>query len=349
MTIEGAIREDAHDVDQGMDGLDEDFDEIEKGFIDAEYEDGKDLSEERDEEADAGEDEDPSDDTSEDEVDDEVEPEDKPEDDAKKEAKSKVAEDDAEVVHTVDGKEIRATVRDVKRLLGQEAALTQRSMRVAEKDRSVDAQLDWLKGTLGPIKAAAEARWNDYKDTDLYIASSEMDRETFKVFRRDYEAAEADVKYVQDMEAKIARVAEIRGEQAYGEAVQAAHTAINDKSSLYHIEGWSKELYDGLLNYGHSELKLDPKELDRKTDPLVFKLLHLLKANADDRAKRQALRDKAKGAKPTVPTTTRVKVTAPGAASAPRQKGEVDTTALGRLKKTGKARHADAVFEAFVD
>lgn len=352
MTIERAIREDAHDVDQGMEGVDEFFDDTEKAFLDAEFEDGESLSETGEEEADVAEEEDPSeDDVTEQDRSEDPDSEDDASDDAPedKTPKAKIAEDDAEIVTTVDGKEVRATVKDVRRLLGQEAKLTQRSMQVADKDRSVDAQLDWLKGTLGPLAKAAEARWAEYKDANLYLAAQEMDRATFKVFQADYEQAKADYGYVQGLQAKIAQGSAARQQEAYNEAVKAVHAAVNDAESTVHIPGWSQELYGSLLNYAENELKLDPRAIDKGTDPVVFKLLHLLKTEAEAKAKVKSLRDKAKGAKPAVPTTTRVKVTAPGAQSALKKKGEVDSSAEARLKKTGRGRDADRVFEQFVD
>lgn len=350
-----AIHEDASDVTHG-DDYEGDFDPT-QAFLDMDEPAQKSKTSSprkgHDEDADvdqsdSGEDEtgDEDVDTSEEADETETDPEDgDTEDDAQKKTAKRTAEDDDEIVTTVDGKEVRATVKDVRRLLGQEAALTRKSMETAEVRRSADAERTYLAEVMKPLLTQAQARWNEYKDANLYLEAQRMDAETFKVFEADHRAARENLEFVSGETQRLTQLSNVRTQEARRAQVQAAHEAIRTEGHAAHIPGWSAEVYESLRTYGIKELGITQADMDAETNPLVFKLLHLQKAANADKAKAAKVQEKAKAAKPATSTTSRIKVVAPNAASGGSKAADRDT-AMSRLSRSGKISDAAKAFEA---
>lgn len=108
-----------------------------------------------------------------------------------KETPKKVLEDEAVVKVKVGDKELEVSVKDLKRLYGQEAALTEepRSCRQAQRSRAEHAQGSGYAGE--DVQHKALERYT-YAEIDMLVASKTLDAEQFAALRKEAQAAYED-------------------------------------------------------------------------------------------------------------------------------------------------------------
>ena len=77
----------------------------------------------------------------------------------------------------------QVSVNDLKRLYGQEAAITKKSQAIASQRKEVEAQGLKYASALETLQKRAEERWKPYSDIDFYVASQKMDEKEFQALR----------------------------------------------------------------------------------------------------------------------------------------------------------------------
>lgn len=196
------------------------------------------------------------------------EDEDSDEDGDKPKAKAKVADEDAEVAITVDGKEHRVSVKELKRLYGQEAALTQKSQAIAEQRRAIETQGLYLAKILNDRYEAAKQKVAKYKDVDLFRASRELEPEEFDALRAAKEGAESELKAL-----------EIEGQEFLKRATETRQQLLRNqaKESLKvitkAIPEWSDEVYGKVRTYAVSQ-GMDADLVNEVVDPGAIIMMH---------------------------------------------------------------------------
>ena len=200
---------------------------------------------------------------------DDAEGEDDDAEEGTEEAKApKVADDDAEVVLTVDGKEVRASVKDLKRLYGQEAALTQKGQALANQRKVVEAQSMYVAKVLQDRYEAAKAQADKYANVDLFRASRELDPEDFDALRSAKELAESEVKKLeQEGQTFMKQATETRNQMLR----EQAKTALKEITKA--IPEWSDELYGKIRTYAVKQ-GMDPDIVNEVVDPGAIVLMH---------------------------------------------------------------------------
>lgn len=231
-----------------------------------------DLDKEGGEEDDEGEDGDDDDDGDE-------------EDEDEGEQEAPEVSDDVEVKVTVDGKEQAFTVGQLKRLAGQEAALTRKSQEVANRRRQAETLLEQQTAALETMAERAWKRFEPYKDIDFNLAAQQYEPEVYKALREDAMSAFNDVKfYKEELKTLGQRRAEHEDRVLREQAAETVKTLQDPDKG---IPGFSREMFSKLRDYALSVGA--PEEVVNKTvDPLVWKLLH--KAMQYDADKAQAAR-----------------------------------------------------------
>jgi hypothetical protein len=283
--------------------------------------DGADATEDEDDVETDDSDEDPeegSDDEDEDDSD-----EDTDEDDSEDAPKAIEADDDAEVAVIVDGKEHRVSVKDLKRLYGQETALTQKAQALASQRRLIEAQGLFYAKTLQDRHSKAVAQAQKYANVDLFRASRELEPDEFDALRSAKENAESEVialeregnefiTSAQQTKANLLR------EQAR-ESLKVLSAAIPD---------WSDDLYGKIRTYAVSQ-GMDVDSVNEIVDPGAIQMIH--KAMRFDEAQKKSPSVKKKIAK---------------APSKVVKKGETQTT----TKSSGlKAQRQKALMSGDID
>lgn len=202
----------------------------------------------------------------EEEADDSEESEEEPEEEEKK--PSKVLKDDTIVKVTVDGEELDVPVKDLKRLYGQEKALTRKSQEVAEKRKAADATAERLNASYKKLYDKAAERFKPYAEIDMLVASTQLDKEQFAALRKEAQAAYEDFRFVSeeaDNFLKQQREEFTKNQQA------AAQEAI--KVLKADIPNWSQSLYDQIREFAIGK-GMAPEVVNNLVDPMAIKILN---------------------------------------------------------------------------
>ncbi len=282
----------ALDIDDAADAILGRWDDGETlSEVEAEDATSEDLAEtevDEDDEIDDGEDdqdelelEDPDEDDTEDEdVDDDIDEDDEEDDEPL------AASDDQIVDIAVNGESKQVSVKDLKRLYGQEASLTKKSQDLATQRKQSEEQLAQTQMSYQKLLERAEARYKPYADIDMLVASREMDAETFSQLRQDAKQAEDDLKFLQEESGQLVSQAQQQHQQATREAAADCVKVLQEQ-----LPDWGNELYADIRDYAVKS-GLPKDQVDQYTDPQVIMLIN--KARLYDQSKESANSKKAK-------------------------------------------------------
>ena len=225
--------------------------------------------------------EDPDEDGTEDEdVDDDIDEDDEEDDEPL------AASDDQIVDIAVNGESKQVSVKDLKRLYGQEASLTKKSQDLATQRKQSEEQLAQTQMSYQKLLERAEARYKPYADIDMLVASREMDAETFSQLRQDAKQAEDDLKFLQEESGQLVSQAQQQHQQATREAAADCVKVLQEQ-----LPDWGNELYSDIRDYAVKS-GLPKDQVDQYTDPQVIMLIN--KARLYDQSKQSANSKKAK-------------------------------------------------------
>ncbi len=197
-----------------------------------------------------------------------------------------VASDDQIVDISVNGESKLVSVKDLKRLYGQEASLTKKSQDLANQRKQSEEQLAQTQMSYQKLLERAEARYKPYADIDMLVASREMDAETFSQLRQDAKQAEDDLKFLQEESGQLVSQAQQQHQQATREAAAECVKVLQDQ-----LPDWGNELYADIRDYAVKS-GLPKDQVDQYTDPQVIMLIN--KARLYDQSKESANSKKAK-------------------------------------------------------
>ena len=225
--------------------------------------------------------EDPDEDeTTDEDVDDDIDEDDEEDDEPL------AASDDQIVDIAVNGESKQVSVKDLKRLYGQEASLTKKSQDLATQRKQSEEQLAQTQMSYQKLLERAEARYKPYADIDMLVASREMDAETFSQLRQDAKQAEDDLKFLQEESGQLVSQAQQQHQQATREAAADCVKVLQEQ-----LPDWGNELYSDIRDYAVKS-GLPKDQVDQYTDPQVIMLIN--KARLYDQSKQSANSKKAK-------------------------------------------------------
>ena len=229
-------------------------------------------------------DEDPEDEDT--EEDDEEEASEEDEDD---EEEVQVLDEESLVEIVVDGETKQASVKDLKRLYGQEASLTRKSQEMASQRKLADEQLQKADASLQAMLTRAQERYKPYSEVDMLVASKQMSADDFTALRAEARQAEEDLKFLSE-----------EADQFYGYVKQQQSESLQQQAKecikvlQQDVPDWSNDLYNDIRSYAISQ-GLPEDQVNQYADPNVIKLLN--KARMFDQTKKVATVKKAKAAK----------------------------------------------------
>ena len=188
--------------------------------------------------------------------------------------------DDAEVEILVDGETHRASVKELKRLFGQETALTRKSQQVASQRKQAEDAMQRSDALLQAMLSRAEERFKPYSEVDMLLASKTMDAEDFAALRKEAQSASEDVRFLREeadnFYGELRKQHEAAQKQAATEAVKVLQDAIPD---------WSNETYSDIRSYAVAQ-GLPEEQVNVIVDPAVIQIIN--KARLFDQGKRVA-------------------------------------------------------------
>lgn len=224
--------------------------------------------------------------TVEDEVDEdeETDPEDTEtedeDEDEEVEDENPVLSEDAQVEIQVNGETVQASVKDLKRLYGQEASLTRKSQEVATQRKNAEEAISKSNVVLQKMLEKAQERFKPYQEVDMLVASKTMSTEDFAQLRKEYKAVEDDYKFL--TEEADAFYKDLQ-QQQQAQLQSAAKECV--KVLQEEVPNWSNQLYNDIRGYAIS-IGLPENEVNQYVDPKVIQLIN--KARLYDQGKKVA-------------------------------------------------------------
>ena len=259
-------------------------------------------------------------------------------DDATKADEPARATDEALVTISVDGKDHEIAVRDLKRLWGQEAALTRKSQELAAKRQEFETTSQKTAIVLDRTLTKAKERWAEFEGMDFISLGTKMDPEAFAELRRDALDAWNQLQFIQkDADEFLAGLKE-RQKAEWAEALKTAKEQLADPDTG--IPNWSEAVYNDLRSYAVTQ-GIAQDQVDSLIDPVALRLLWKAK-QFDDRQKAVAVKVRPKiAAAPKKVIRSGTEAPAADDQSAKRQE------LMSRLRKSGgKIDQAAALFDS---
>ena len=197
---------------------------------------------------------------------------------------SQFADDDAMVEVSVDGKVVQQSVKELKRLAGQEASLTRKSQETASKRKEADEAINKNHAVFQTLLQKAEEKYKPYSEVDMLLASKTMEAEDFALLRKEAQDAGNDLKFLREEADKFYQDVQAQNQKAMQDAAkQAIEVLEND------IPEWSNDLYNDIRAYA-IEQGMDEATVNTIVDPTAIKILH--KARLFDQTKQVATKKK---------------------------------------------------------
>lgn len=201
----------------------------------------------------------------------------------------KTLDDDAVVEIKVDDKNLQVSVKELKRLYGQEAALTKKSQQVAAKRKEVEAEATKVSATMERMYQKAASKWEPYSKVDMLVAAKTLEADEFTALRAAANEAYEEFKFItEEVDAHI-KETQAKQQENLKTAAAEAVKVLKEK-----IPGWNQEVYGKLINYGVSQ-GLDEQMLNTLVDPAAIQLIH--KARLYDEGQKVVTKKKVKTAK----------------------------------------------------
>lgn len=189
-------------------------------------------------------------------------------------SKTVIDSEDAVVKIKVDGEEIEASIKDLKRLYGQEAALTRKSQEVAEiRKRAEEAGAYHVAG-LEKLLERAKANYEPYSKLN-FLALAKDPSVTSEELQALHSAALSAYENVQFLESEMdstIKATQAQRHQAMMTQARETHKVLSDPATG--IEGWGEPLYNEIRTFATSQ-GIPQEVVDGIVDPAGIKILHM--------------------------------------------------------------------------
>ena len=188
--------------------------------------------------------------------------------------------DDTQIEITVNGKTQLHSVGSLKRLAGQEAAITQKSQQMASQRKVLEDAIGKNHIAYQKMLEAAQERAKPYQEIDMLVAAKAMETEDFAALRKEAEAANRDLNFLTEEADAFYKGVQEQQQAQLQQAAQECVKVLQDD-----IPDWNNQLYNDIRTYA-IEQGLDETEVNNYVDPSVLKILH--KARLYDAGKKVA-------------------------------------------------------------
>ena len=142
---------------------------------------------------------------------------------------SQFADDDAMVEVTVDGKVVQQSVKELKRLAGQEASLTRKSQETASKRKEADEAINKNHAVFQTLLAKAEEKYKPYAEVDMLLASKTMEAEDFALLRKEAQDAGNDSKFLREEADKFYQMSKHKTKRHYAGRCKASNRGFRER------------------------------------------------------------------------------------------------------------------------
>jgi hypothetical protein len=186
----------------------------------------------------------------------------------------------------VNGEIKQASIKELKRLYGQEASLTRKSQETAAKRKEAEDIIQKTSMSYQKLIERAEARFKPYSEVDMLVASRQMDADGFAQLRKEAQDAESDLKFLKEESDAFFKQAQADYSKQHQAAAQECVRVLQDN-----LPDWGNDLYNDIRSYAVS-VGLPQDQVDQYVDPNVIMILN--KARLYDMGKAAADQKKSK-------------------------------------------------------
>lgn len=257
-----------------------------------------------------------------------------------KDEKHTIADDGAYVKVKVGDEEHEVSVKDLQRLYGQEKALTQKSMEVAEQRKQVESALATNVAANSALLERAKARFEPYSKIDFLLAAKELSPEDYTNLRQAALSAHEDVQFLEKNLNGFMQEVQQRQQAQLVENAKVALKVLTGPVDQGGVEGWNEKVYDEVRGFAVKQ-GLNEGVVNNLVDPVAIRLLH--SAMLFERGRSKIVTTRVNKTPKKVIKTTK----APDNNSGP-DKSKVDA-AMKRLAKTGSQDDAVDAFMARIE
>lgn len=210
----------------------------------------------------------------EDESEDTDEEEEDSDEEADKSSKKLYAADDTFVKLKVDGKEIEASVKDLKRLYGQEASLTRKSQEAADTKKKADEAA--VKHVTGLEKLLERAREQaaPYANINFLALTKDpnVSSEELSALSDAANRAFENVRYLEQELDGVVRTAQVERQQFMMQQARETIKILTDPKTG--IPGWNEQMYNDIRKFA-VDTGMSEQIVNEMVDPVAFKILHM--------------------------------------------------------------------------
>lgn len=194
-------------------------------------------------------------------------------DDAK--TKKKYLEDEETYIKVKVGEEEHEVpVKDLRRLFGQEAALTKKSQAVAAAQQKADNETAKALASLDVLLKRAQQRSQPFRELDFMKVAKELDDESLKVLRNEAQRAFEEETFLQNELGNFMQAVQQQQQQTRTATAKETIKSLSDQASPHYIEGWSQKTYDDLRAFAINE-GVDAGLVNNVIEAPIIKLMHM--------------------------------------------------------------------------
>lgn len=254
-------------------------------------------------------------------------------------------EDDEENVFTkvkVGDQEHEVSVAGLKKLFGQETALTQRSMQLAETRKKLETAEATQLASQNLLLQRANQRWAQFEKIDFIELARDprVPKDQYEYVRAQAQAAWDEKQFLEQGTQELMKTVNDRYQQQMVATAQSTIKELADPASPNYIEGWSNDLYNDLRAFAVNAGV--PKDVvNAIVDAPIVRLLRdaqLYRAGKSANVKTEVKNKQ----------VTRVIKTTKNSAMTSKGPGGNQTKAMAKLRRTGEVDDAaNAFFEGF--
>jgi hypothetical protein len=241
---------------------------------------------------------------------------------------------------TVDGEEREFSLGQLKRLAGQEAALTRKSQEVAKTRTTLDEQSAAYLARQTKLLERARSRYEPLSKIDLLAASKDpnVTQEELIAARNTIQAAYEEVQFLeQDLGAFTADIQKAQAEELRAQAQEAIKVLSDPEKG---IEGFNQPLYQEICSFA-VEAGLPAEMVNNLVNPAAIKLLNMARMFAKGKTQVQSAKPDKKKAPKRI-----VKGTASAEGTKTVKKSAKAAEPMKRLQKSGSTDDAADAFMA---
>lgn len=173
--------------------------------------------------------------------------------DDKQPKKEYVEKDDVFLKIKVGEEEHEVPVKDLKRLFGQEAALTKKSQEVAALRKRADEETAKAVLTLNTLLARAKQKADPYHKINWAVDTRNLTPEEVEALQNNARFAVEEERFLEQELAGVMQAVQVAQNNERVAEAQATLKAFADPADPNYIEGWDKKVYQDTINFAVSE------------------------------------------------------------------------------------------------